>query len=106
MELNVAERGVLLSILPKEGNFDSLKVMHELKMHLSFSEDEHEEIKFSTFVGANGQKATRWENDIVKDVPITKSALRLIEDELKALDGKNKLPAEAFSVYEKFIEDA
>ena len=95
----------MLALLPKEGTFDSLKVLHELKMHLSFGEAEREEIGFTTEDGPNG-KITRWANDIVKDVPVTKSAARLIEDELKALNDKKKLPAEAFSVYEKFIEDA
>ena len=95
----------MLALLPKEGSFDSLKVLHELKMHLSFGEEERGEIGFTTEDGPNG-KITRWENDIVKDVPITKSAARLIEDTLKELDGKKKLPAEAVSVYEKFLEDA
>ena len=105
MELNVGERGVLLALLPKEGTFDSLKVLHELKMHLSFGEEEREEIGFVTEDGPNG-KITRWANDIVKDVPVTKSAIRIIEETLMELNNKKKLPAEAFSVYEKFIEDA
>lgn len=105
MELNVGERGVLLALLPKEGAFDELKVLHELKMHLSFGEIEREEIGFATEEGPNG-KITRWANDIVKDVPIPKSALRLIEDTLMGLNNKKKLPAEAVSVYEKFIDDA
>lgn len=95
----------MLALLPKEGSFDELKVLHELKMHLSFGDVEREEISFVTEDGPNG-KITRWANDIVKDVPVTKSAARIIEETLIALNNKKKLPAEAFSVYEKFLEDA
>ena len=106
MKLSVAERGLLTGLLPKEGNFDTLKVLHELKMNLGFSDEERQEIIFENYEIPTGGMGTRWQNNIVADIPITKSGMRIIEDTLIDLDKKKKLPDEAFTLYEKFIEDA
>ena len=45
MKLSVYERLILLNILPKEGNFTTLKTVRVLKERLSF-DDEFEELNF------------------------------------------------------------
>ena len=106
MKLNVGERGLLTGLLPKEGDFDTLKVLHELRMSLGFSDEERQQIVFSNYENPDGGMGTRWQNNIVADIPITKSGMRIIEDMLIDLNKKKKLPSEAFTLYEKFIEDA
>ena len=106
MKLDVGERGRLVSLLPREGSFDTLRIMHELRMHLSFTEEERQETGFSTYTSPDGLEGTRWSNNIVKDVPIPKSAMSIIEKTLLDLNKREKLPAEALSLYEKFIEDS
>ena len=46
MELTVGERLILLSVLPEEGDFTTLKVVKDMRMNLSFTEEEHKEYKF------------------------------------------------------------
>ena len=40
MELKITERLALLDVLPKEGSYITLKIIHQLRESLSFSEDE------------------------------------------------------------------
>jgi len=46
LKLNTAQRLVLLDVLPKEGNYTTLKIVRKLKESLSFSEEEHKRLKF------------------------------------------------------------
>ena len=46
MQLSVAERLLLLNVLPKEGDILSLRIVLKLKEELSFSEAEHAALKF------------------------------------------------------------
>ena len=99
MLLSVGERLVLLSVLPVEGNFLTLKLMRELKENLSFTEDEH---KYYNFKQAEGK--VEWDNDNQeKEIPIGEKATDIVVDALKKLDEQKKLHMEHYSLYEKFI---
>ena len=43
MKLNVSERLMLLQILPKEGNFATLKIIRQLQDSIGFNESEFKE---------------------------------------------------------------
>ena len=100
MNLSVKERLILLSILPQEGNFITLKVVRKLREALSFSE---EEIKKYKFVQSGSQ--VTWDNTIEqgKEIEIGEKATDIITETLKKLDEQKKLKDEYFSVCEKFI---
>lgn len=100
MKLDVRERLVLLSVLPQEGNFITLKVLRKLKEVLSFSE---EEIKQYNFV-QNEDKVT-WDDkaEQSKEIEIGEKAIDIIKEALKKLDEQKKLRDEHFSIYEKFM---
>lgn len=100
MNMSVLERLITLSILPKEGDFATLRVLQSLKMALSFTEDE-----LNTFGITSDPETqqTHWEVDEDTEIPIGEKATDIIVEALKKLDSQKKLPEEAMGVYEKFI---
>lgn len=101
MELSVGERLVLLSVLPVEGDFVTLKIVRDLRGDLSFSEEELKELGIVQSEGmvqwADGKNTT-------KDVPIGEKATDIIGDALKKLNEAKILREEHIPLYEKFIE--
>ena len=104
MKLNIAERLTLLNVVPKEGNYATLKVVRKLQEDLSFSEEDFKKYKLVQ----KGEQIT-WDTDAdnaeQKDVDIGEMALDMIQTSLKELDTKKKLKAEHFLLFEKFVEN-
>ena len=101
MKLSVFDRIVLLNILPKEGNFATLKIIRKLREDLSFDEAENKALDFQ--FEENGQVKWRTDADIIKDVQIGEKANDIIIDSLKELDKQKKLKDQHYSIYEKFV---
>jgi len=101
MELKVFDRLILLNILPKEGDFTTLKIVRKLREDLSFSEDEHKTLGFKQ---ENGNVQWKQDGDIPKDITIGEKASDLIADVLKKLDKEKKLTDQHYELYEKFVE--
>lgn len=99
-ELTVLERLVLLSILPKEGDFTTIKLLRKLRESLSFDEEEHKELSFIQ----DGDQV-RWNEaaNLTKQIQIGEKQSDLIHDALKKLDEEKKLTDNHFSLYEKFV---
>jgi hypothetical protein len=106
MELFASERLALLSVLPKEGDFTTLKIVRQLREDLSFSEEEHKALDIQIEAMGDGRSNVRFkpENDVAKDIPIGEKATDLIVATLKKLDSDKKLSDIHFSVYERFVE--
>jgi len=102
MELQISERLVLLSILPVEGDFTTLKIVRKLRESLSFNEEEHKLYKFKQEEGK-----VFWDNDAgdSKDIDIGEKAQDIIVNALEKLNQDKKLRDEHFSLYEKFVGD-
>ena len=100
MILTVAERLGLLQILPMKGNFATLKILTQLRLTLSFTEDEIKEWKI---VEDKENQRVNWGVDGVKEIPIGETATGMIVDALRELDRKKDLPITLFGIYEKFI---
>lgn len=101
-KLHIAERLTLLKILPKEGNFLTLKSIRKLRESLSLNEQELKKYN----VVQTGDQVT-WNAEVDKtpaEIEITDFCVDLIKSKLTELDKQNKLEDEQFSVYEKFIE--
>ena len=94
------ERLTLLSILPKEGNFVTLKVLRSLTSNLGLSESELKEFD----VKQNDQQVT-WneKGNEEREIEIGEKATDIIVEALKKLDDEKKLTEQHFSVYEKFV---
>lgn len=102
MELKVADRLVLLNLLPKEGDFTTLKIVRKLREDLSFSEDEHKALEFKQ---DNGSIQWNPNSDIPKEIPIGEKASDMIADVLKKLDKDKHLQEQHFALYEMFVEN-
>lgn len=101
MELDVRERLVLLSILPAEGDFVTLKVARKLRENLSFSEEEIKEYKF---VQEEGRVTWDDKAEQSKEIEIGEKAMDIIKESLRKLNEQKKLKDEHFTIYEKFVE--
>lgn len=106
MKLKIAERINLLSLMPTETNFVTLKVIRDLEEELSFSEKEIKDYEIETQVA--GQRTfTKWNdagNDYEKNCKIGEKATDLIVEQLEKLDKENKLTNNHFTLYEKFVK--
>jgi len=102
MKLNVLERVTALRILPLEGNFATLKIVNNLRMALSLTEEEYSEFE----VKQDGTQAT-WnaKGAEEREVNIGEKATDIMVEALKALDKEKKLTNSMFSLYEKFVND-
>jgi len=106
MKLGIADRIVLLNLLPAEGNIITLRVVNELRSELSFSEEELKEAKIVTEAGPEGQGRTNWDGsaNVEKDVKIGDTAKGIIVAALKKLNDEEKLTAQFVPMYEAFVE--
>ena len=102
--LSVTERFVLLNLLPKEGNFATLKLIREARESLSFNDIENQKLKFQQ-VG----EMVNWNQEAAKEVDehfeadFGDTVTQLIVEALTDLDKGKKLTDEHFSLYEKFV---
>lgn len=100
MKLDVRERLILLSVLPQEGNFVTLKTIRDLQSALSFSEEEH---KLYKFVQNEGMVTWDDKTEQSKEIELGEKATDIIVAALKKLDESKTLKQEHFSIYEKFV---
>ena len=100
MKLNVPERLMLLQVVPKEGNFLTLKVVRDLTSTLAMNDEEFKDFGITQ----DGDQIT-WNLKGLqeKEVEIGEKATDIIVDALKKLDQDKKLEQRHLSLYEKFI---
>ncbi len=100
MNLSILERLAVIHALPKEGDYATLKILTDLRMSLSFTEEEMKKWGIVT----NEEGGIRWgENAEEVEIPIGEKATDLIVVAFKKLDSEKKLQEDMMSAYEKFI---
>lgn len=99
--LNVSERLHLLPVLPREGNFVTLRLIRELVNKLGLSAAEFDEFG----IKKDGNKMY-WDEkiDTGKEFEFGLAETELIVESLKQTDADKKLMQEQFTVYEKFVK--
>jgi hypothetical protein len=102
MELSLFERLVILSILPGEGSYVTLRILQNLKLALSFTE---EEIREWGIVSDKETNQTRWQQNGMADIPIGEKATDIIVEALSKLNKDKKLNEQMLGIYEKFIPE-
>jgi len=103
MKLTIYERIAILGVLPKEGDFTTLKILRDLQNLIGFSEEDHKKFKI---VQENGQ--IRWdEKEGLKKVNIElgEKAREIIKNALLDLDKQKKLEPRHYTIYERFVQD-
>jgi len=109
MKLSVLERLVLLNLLPKEGDFTTLKLVRVAREDLSFNDIENQRLKFQSLEGPEGKGSVQWDMEVAKELAnrefqIGEMMTIKIVEELKKLESDKKLTDEHFTLYEKFVE--
>jgi len=97
--LTISDRFAILSILPAEGNFATLKIVRKLRETLALTPAEIKEYKVKQIGDqikwANAAKTTEMEfGDFDTE---------MISSALKKLNDSEKLEEQHFSVYEQFV---
>ena len=130
MQLSVLERLALLEVIPKEGDFVTLKLVRKLRESLSFSEAEVKEIDFNqnwkcpkcqkevsspdvpkcecgSYMTATGSMTwdTQKGEKVLKEIHMGEKMMSMCITALKKLDNEKKLTESFFSLYEKFIKE-
>lgn len=101
--LNVFERINLLSILPREGDFTTLKLIRKVREDLSFSEEEHKLFQFKNLPDGRVTWNAKAGEKHIREFEIGEVVTLQIKDALKKLNSQKKLKDEHFTLYEKFI---
>lgn len=99
MNLKVAERLHLLTILPKEGTIVTLRIVADLRKALAFSEDEILALQL-----VQDELGTRWDakKDDGKEIEVGPEALKTIKATIAALDKAEKITLEMLPMAERF----
>lgn len=99
MNLKVAERLHLLTILPKEGTLITLRIVADLRKALAFSEEEILALQIM-----QNESTTTWDakKDEGKEVEIGPEALKIIKAAITALDKAEKITLEMLPMAERF----
>ena len=102
--LSVPERIALLSILPKEGNIVTLKILRDLGNELGLTEGE---VKQGEIELGNGM--LRWNPEAIaemdKDVSMGEAATKVVVEALTALSDQNKMGMVHLALYERFVSE-
>lgn len=100
MILTITERVLLLDdILPARGDVLTMRVVHDLRMALSFSEEELAAAKFSR----DGEVLSFDKSGVPdKDIEIGAAAHGVIVEALKKADADKRVTADHLPLFEKF----
>jgi hypothetical protein len=100
MELTVMDRLLLLGLLPAEGDITTLRIVRKLREDLSFSEQEHADLKLKQEDGR-----VTWEptGAAPKDITIGLKGVNLIVHALKKLSDEKKLGPQHLDLYDQFV---
>lgn len=101
MQFNTFERLVLLGVLNQGGNnLTDLKIVHNLKMDLSFTEKEQKKTKMKYL--ENGNVQADWFAVKPKDIKLCDRSKEIITKGLKKMGEQEQLTEEHFTLCEKF----
>lgn len=98
MRLTIIERIELLKILPKEGDFVTLKLVRDLQNELSFTEEEIKESKMKLKDGSYF-----WEKNVMKDFEFGEATEEILADVLKKVDKVKQLSINLLNVYDLIV---
>jgi len=100
LKLDVKETLGLNKLLPKKGGMLSMLTIKSLQEKIAFTEDE---IKQSGIIENNnhGSTSITWTNNIEKDIEITESEKKILNDEIKSLDDQGEITIDMLDLIQK-----
>ena len=103
MNFTVKDRILLVGMLPPQGDFKTIKLLHDLRIELAFSEKENEDFGIQS---ANG--SVSWDGEAgkaVKEIEVGPTMFELIKGLIKDLDEAKQLTENHISLYEMFMAE-
>ena len=102
--LNIGERIVLGSVLPREGNFLTLRLVRDLSSKIGITADEHKKYEIIEDKETHGIK---WNAEGLKEIDFDfkLKEVELISKVLTELDKTEKLDLQHYSIYDKFVAE-
>lgn len=98
MKFAVEERLTTLNLLPQEGTLITMKVVHDLRQALAFSEEDLKALDFK-----QEDERLMWNNSVgPKEIKVGVKAAGVVHDALEKLDKDSKLRESHLSLVEKF----
>ena len=104
MILTVEERVIISNLLSQyRGDITTVRIVHELRMALSFSEKERKALQFRP----SGSGDIQWKVAAAKpkNIVIGESALKIISDSFKAQSRKGLLAESHIPIYDRFVKE-
>ena len=98
--LSVRDRILLLGLLPREGNFLTLRILSDFRQGLGFTEKELSDFNIRQV----GEQLT-WDKGVNREFLIGKRTKDIIIESLTTLDKQEKLREEHIPLYLIFIGD-
>lgn len=100
VNLTIGDRFTILSMLPVEGNFATLKLLRKLREMLSLTQEEINEYEVKQI----GDQIT-WSNGVkTTEMIFGDYDSEMVRNTLKNLDDEEKLGEAHYSIYEQFME--
>ena len=99
MKINVIERLTLLNLLPREGNVLDVRAIHQLR--LALAPDDGEAAAIEAAAGPDGYlDESSAVARAVKDIEVGPRAFTVVQNLLKDLDSKGKLPEACIGIWD------
>lgn len=104
MKLNIGERYRVAQLLPEKSNFETLKILRDLKGELSPSEKEKKKCNIRR-EQEGGEIFLKWDDEeYAKEIKFGETTTAMIVKKLKKLEDEESLIDVDISIYEKFVE--
>jgi len=102
VELTVKQRINLQSILPAQGDFLTMKMLRVLREDLSFSQKEHELLKFKQYPNGSVEWDSKAESE-KKKIEIPETIVNSVKEILERANAAKKITEAHLDFYEMFM---
>lgn len=103
-ELTVKQRLDLQSILPKQGDFTTAKMVRVLREELSFNEEEHDLLKFKSHPDGSVEWNASAAENCSKEVEIPETIVTVIKEILEKANTAKQITEAHLDFYELFMK--
>lgn len=104
-ELIVKQRLDLQSILPKQGDFTTAKMIRVLRETLSFNQEEHDLLKFKHHPDGSVDWDPKTADQCSKEVEIPETIVTIIKELLEKANTNKQITDAHIDFYELFMRD-
>ena len=104
VKLTVKQRIDLQSILPPQGDFLTIKMIRQLRETLSFSQKEHELLKFVNHPNGSVEWSVSAAKKCLKDIEIPETIVNTIKEILERANTAKQITEAHLDFYEMFMD--